>query len=311
MDMQKKYEECFFMYREMEKKNRGMNPGIIMGYTSDLDAVADWDVDKLNQLITDCGLEEITFRDGETINNMQDFCRILCYFAIHGLGGEIALTSQEVVEEIEKHFQVSYSPGGTCAQGAAAMGELGIPVLAHFTDRSEAVMSFPYYKNIFSVKDGVPVPMPDCVTEKKPLLHLIIQYSRGDVICVCGKEYTVPVSNRLILVYDEVHRYVPIGEDFKAYTEEHAKEYCLYNISGFNAIRDEEVMAGKIAELKDHFRKIKEKNPEMTIYYESAHFHNYKVRNQLYKEVPDFADILGMNEEELEDIARKMRHCCG
>ena len=305
MDMQKKYEECFFMYREMEKKNRGMNPGIIMGYTSDLDAVADWDADKLNQLITDCGLEEITFRDGETINNMQDFCRILCYFAIHGLGGEIALTSQEVVEETEKHFQVSYSPGGTCAQGAAAMGELGIPVLAHFTDRSEAVMSFPYYKNIFSVKDGVPVPMPDCVTEKKPLLHLIIQYSRGDVICVCGKEYTVPVSNRLILVYDEVHRYVPIGEDFKAYTEEHAKEYCLYNISGFNAIRDEEVMAGKIAELKDHFRKIKEKNPEMTIYYESAHFHNYKVRNQLYKEVPDFADILGMNEEELEDIARK------
>ena len=96
----------------------------------DLDAVADWDADKLNQLITDCGLEEITFRDGETINNMQDFCRILCYFAIHGLGGEIALTSQEVVEEIEKHFQVSYSPGGTCAQGAAAMGELGIPVLS-------------------------------------------------------------------------------------------------------------------------------------------------------------------------------------
>lgn len=305
MDMQKKYEECFAMYRKMAEKNRGINPGIVMGYTSDLDAVADWDVKKLNQLISDSGLKEITFRDGETINSMKDFCRILCYFAIHGLGGEIALTSQEVVEEIEKHFQVSYSPGGTCAQGAAAMGELEIPVLAHFTDRSAAVTSFPCYKNIFSVKGEETVRMADCTSEEKPLLHLIIQYSRGDVIYVDGTEYTVPVSNRLILVFDEVHKYVPIADDFKTYIEEHAEKYRLYNISGFNAIRDEDVMADKIKELKCHFRKIKEKNPEMIIYYESAHFHNYKVRNQLYKEVPAFADILGMNEEELEDIARK------
>ena len=76
-----------------------------MGYTSDLDAVADWEAGRLNRLIEQCGLKEISFQEGETIDSMEDFCRILCYFAIHGLGGEIALTSQEVVEEMKKHFQ--------------------------------------------------------------------------------------------------------------------------------------------------------------------------------------------------------------
>lgn len=305
MDMQKKYEECFSAYRKAAEKGEGKNPGIVMGYTSDLDAVADWEAGRLNRLIEQCGLKEISFQEGETIDSMEDFCRILCYFAIHGLGGEIALTSQEVVEEMKKHFQLHYSPGGTCAQGAAAMGELGISVLAHFTDRSREVMLFPHYRNILSVKEKQAVPIRECATEEKPLLHLILQYSRGDVIRVNGEEYTVPVSNRLILVFDEVHKYVPIEADFRNYVEEHAKDYRLYNISGFNAIRDAGVMEEKIRELKEHFRKVKEKNPDMIIYYESAHFHNYKVRNQLYRAVPDFADIMGMNEEELEDMARK------
>ena len=71
----------------------------MIGYSSDYDAIAEWDVDSFNELLSEYLKEEPSFNEGETIDNMEDFARIVSYFAIHGLGGEVDITSGEVIEE--------------------------------------------------------------------------------------------------------------------------------------------------------------------------------------------------------------------
>lgn len=280
----------------------------VIGYSSDYDAVAEWNVDSFNELLSEYLKEELSFAEGETINNMEDFVRIVSYFAIHGLGGEVDITSGEVIEELKKRFKMQYALGGTCAQCAAALGAMGMPVLVHVTDRSKEVLACMDYEGMESVKGTARVPLKECVTEESPLIHLIMQYPKGDILHVRGKEYAIPLSNRLIIDYDPVYKYLPVQSDFLEYVEKHAGEIYSYNISGFNGMVDPEVLGERLKELKKHYRAVKEKNPDAVIYFESAHYISTKIRDYVYESLSGAMDIMGMNEEELVDLTVKKEH---
>lgn len=279
----------------------------VVAFTSNYDAIANCDEESFNRLLETYLKEEPSYTEEEPIESMEDFARIISYFAINGLGGEVDITSGAVAEELKKSFPMQYALGGTCAQSTGALSAMGVPVLTHFTDQSEDVLVSMDFKGAESVKNGERILLKDCISGENALIHFIMQYSKGDVLHIGGKEYVIPVSNRLIMQYDQVHKVMPVREDFLSYVEEHAEQVYSYSISGFNAILDMDIMKERANQIKEHLEKVKAKNPNVVVYFESAHYISTKIRDYLYGVLAPYMDIMGMNEEELVHLT-KMEH---
>jgi len=276
-----------------------------LGYTSNLDVVVEWDEEEFNRLLEEYLKSPPAFAEGEVISCMEDLARVVCFFALNGMGGEVEVDNAEVVAEIMRRFNFQYGLGGTCAQGAAALGAMGVPALIHITDTSEEVLNFLACGGAEAVKNGERVPVDQAQTGMPALIHLIMQFTKGGKIHVGNKDSRVPLSNRVIIDYDQVHKDLPVEPSFMKYLEEHAEMICSYGVSGFNAILDLAVLKERVNELSGHYRCLKDKNPYLFIYLESAHYFSSAARDYVYGALADYIDIMGMNEEELVDFAER------
>lgn len=302
MAYQDNYEKYLGQVPAVIQRCRQTGKRPVMAYTSNLDVVVQWDPGYFQKLLDRYMKAEPVYQKEETIDSMEDFVRILSYYAIHGFGGEVEITSGKVVEMLKEYFPLKYGLGGTCAQGAAALGAMKVPVLIHVTDQAEEVLEWLDYEGVESIKDGKRVPIMACVSGETPAQHIIFQFTKGDILEICGKKYEVPVSNRLITDYDQIHKIMPVKQDFLRYLEENAENMYSYDISGFNAIVSLDVIKERLEELKAHYKVLKSRNPDIKVYFESAHFISAKVRDYLYEDLSPYWDIMGMNEEELVDL---------
>lgn len=274
------------------------------GYTSDLDVLLEWDLDNFNR-ISDSYPDVIPYADSSSvIASVADFVGILGYYAINGFGGECDIVSESVCDFLEESFTSSYSLGGTCAQGAAALAAIGVPLTAYVTDNSRLVMEFLNSENIRFIKNGNIVDANEFGDDIDPVKHFILQFNKGEVLRIGGKEYVIPRSNRLIMDYDSIHKYMPVSKDFLQYCQEQAACMTSYNISGFNGIISLETIKERLDELTVHYKIVKENNPDLIIYLESAHYLNPEVKDYLFSRSNEFVSFIGFNEEELADLAK-------
>lgn len=287
------------------KRVKASGARIILGYTSDLDVVLDWDDEVFADLLSTYLHEEPSTRTGDVIDSMEAFSRVVSYYMIHGLGGEIDITNIAVCEYLEKRFHTGYALGGTCAQGAAALNAVGFPVIAHITDRSKEVCRLMSGAGLDTVtRDGV-APMMQSATSELPVRHMILQYPKGATITSNGKCYHAPVSNRLIMDFDTIHKAMPVDPWFYDYCEKQARQILVYCISGLNGIIDERVMSEKVDELIRHYQTVKEGNPDCMIYLEGACYLNPELKNLVFDRLSSVVDLYGMNEEELVEHAER------
>lgn len=274
-------------------------PCIAVGYTSDLDVVLEWDQQVFDSLISEHLKSEPSFEEGEEIGSLGDLARILAHFVISGLGGEIEISSPDICNWLVENFKSTKALGGTGAQCSAALGTIGYPAVIHISDKCDDVCQFLNFPSIITVKDGRICDLPSVATQEMPIYHFICQYDKGMTVSVNGKTYVAPISNRLILDFDTVHkRFLPELSYF-SYLEEHAKEIRVLSISGFNAIVKPDTAKNDLGALVAHFSKLKAKNPDIMIYLESAHYFSCKVREIVFDMLASYVDILGMNEEEV------------
>ena len=272
---------------------------VVFGYTSDLDIVFRYNSDAFNVLTKEYLTEVPQIQAEDSIDSLADFTRIVAAYMIAGAGGESDINDYRVCEYLRAHFEGVPGLGGTCAQGAAALGAMGMPLVACISDRCREVCEMMDYPGLYTVKDGKTVPIMEIATDHNPVYHMILQYTKGDTLEINGKTYTVPCSNRLIMGYDKVHKDLNVDDDFKTYLEDHAENMISYNISGLNAILDPKLMEKRMNEMDQHYKTIKEKNPSCIFYFESAHYLNPQVKHIVYHAMARYVDILGMNEEEL------------
>lgn len=278
----------------------------IFGYTSNLDVIVKWNQKTFNNVLEKYLKEEPSVKEGDTIDSMEDFARMVSYYAIKGLGGEVDISSIDLCEYLESNFETMFSLGGTCAQGAAAMNTIGFPVIAHLTDKSKEVCNFIKSPDFYLISKDGPISINQVNSGDIPVRHMILQYTKGDIIIANGIKYSVPESNRIIIDYDKVHKYVPIEKPFLNYCEKNAQQLCSYSISGFNAIIDIDILKERLAQLSEHYRKIKIENPGCILYLESAHYLNKKSKMMVFGGLSRYIDILGMNEEELVDLTGQL-----
>lgn len=305
MHYQDLYRQCLDCIPHQIRKCYDSGKRSALGYTSDLDVLIRWDINTFNELVDKYLHEKPSFQSGDVLTNTNDFVRVVCYLILKGVGGEIDIKSSDVCAMITNRFDCTYALGGTSAQGSAALACVGIPTLMQISDRSEAVCSFLDYPEISMISSqGKVVSVMEMISGLAPVKHFILQYNKGDVLRVGGSEHIIPLSNRLIMDdHDDMHKLLPVDSIALEYLETHAEEISSYNISGFNSIVSQEVLKNTVQRMSKHYQQMKQANPDCVLYLESAHYLNPKGRELVYKGFAPFLDALGMNEEELSDLA--------
>ena len=272
---------------------------VVFGYTSDLDIVFHYDPDVFCKLFEQHLQTVPGILPTDSIGSVADLARVSAAYMVAGEGGEIDITDYSVCEYLNSHLDGVRGLGGTCAQGAAALAAMGMPLIAHISDHCRPVCELMDYPGLDTIKDGRPVPIMESATDDVPVYHMILQFTRGDKLKIGKEMYTVLCSNRLIMDYDTIHKDLNVSEDFKKYLEDHAESLVSYNISGLNAMLDPELTRKRLTEIEQHYRTVKAKNPDCIFYFESAHYLNPEVKHLVYHMMAQYVDILGMNEEEL------------
>ena len=280
-----------------------------LGYTSNLDILMRWDAKTFSDLARVHLKGEPAFRSGETIGSISDFVRIVSYLIENGLGRELGIANGAVCAELERRFVCEHALGGTCAQGAAALARVGVPCVAQISDRSAQVCRQLDYPEIALVSpQGEAVPAMEMVSGQEPVKHFIMQYERGSRVQIGDRACVIPESNRIIMGYDDLHKTLPVDPHFLSYIEAHAPLIDSYNISGFNAIVSQDILRQTVGEMARHYRLVKQANPACILYLESAHYISGDSRHMVFNGLAPFLDILGMNEEELAELAQCRGH---
>ncbi|MDE7067212.1 MAG: ADP-dependent glucokinase/phosphofructokinase, partial [Schaedlerella arabinosiphila] len=142
--------------------------------------------------------------------------------------------------------------------------------------------------------------------EQEP--HFIIQFKKGDKICLGGQEVVIPCSNRLILTKITVNEFVPFSKPYFQWIEQNARKVSSNVLSSFNALLDPELLKERLGYTKQHIEKYRKNNPEGIVFFEDAHFHSIDVKKLCLETVGESVDILSMNEEELNHTLNEMYH---
>ena len=306
MEFRQKYDQAFESLTKQIKKRSEKGIYTAMGYTSNLDILCDFQVEKLNELLaaTMQGADLTQMKVAAMITSQKELLESVVYYCINGIGGEVDIQDPELVKET---FAYKNGMGGTAVQAALALAMIGGPSIVHLTDDSKEVcdqLVSPYVR--VALEDGTLGGAEKMPGKNPQECHFIIQFKKGDVIRLGDQAIPIPCSNRLILTKNTVNETLPFWTPYFEWIENHADQVSTNVLSSFNSILDIEILKERLKYLKGHVERYHKNNPEGIVYFEDAHYHSYAIRKLCIETVYPFVDILSMNEEELQYTLNEM-----
>lgn len=300
MDIEQKYKKVFEGMEEIISERVKNKKYMAMGYTSNLDMLCDFQVERLNGLLKeympDAKLSDM--RPAGSIVTMPDLLETLVYYCSNGIGGEVDVENTALVEE---SFQFEFGMGGTAVQAALALSELGCPSLVHLTDNSKEVCDILNTPFVYTInEDGRLVHTDKIIQTQEQEVHFIIQFKKGDKIDLGHQEIEIPCSNRLILTKVTVNKSVPFSMPYFQWVEENARQVSSNVLSSFNVILDSAILEERLDYVEQHVKVYRRHNPGGIVYFEDAHYHDDTVRRLCLETVYSCVDIVSLNEEELK-----------
>ncbi|HBE79523.1 MAG TPA: hypothetical protein DDW65_17360 [Firmicutes bacterium] len=286
-----------------EKKNTGKL--VAMTLSSCIDYLICWDSAKINSWYKQYTIDSsLDYSKG--IANAEELLKLINDMIITGNGGDFLITSKELCREIEEKFEIEYAIGGTGAQGACALANMGFPVALHTTVFSDVMKKLINNDLVLVEKDG---KLQSIITERLGYdndyaPHFILQFNRGIEIVVNDDVHRAENSNRLILTYDHKNSITPLDEEYFKVLVQNASKVSSMVLSGFNTIIRKEILQQRLESVNLWIDKIKQENPEIVFYLEGASYHSAAIIPYIYATLSPKVNILGFNEEELGDILR-------
>lgn len=299
MDLRQKYCEAYGTLDSMIQDRVRNERYPAMGYTSNLDLLCDFEVERLNRLLEEHmqGAVLSEMKAASKVRTMQDLLKTMVYYCSNGIGGEVDVENVRLVEE---SFHFEYGMGGTAVQAAMALDGIGCPSVVHLTDDSKEVcdiLNTPYVHTVS--KDGRLVHTDEIRQTQEQEPHFIVQFKKGDKIRLGNQVIAIPCSNRLILTKITVNEFVPFSEPYFEWIEQNAMKVSSNVLSSFNALLDSELLKERLEYVKRHIEKYRRNNPEGIVFFEDAHYHDMNVKKLCLETVYSSADIVSLNEEEL------------
>jgi ADP-dependent phosphofructokinase/glucokinase len=207
-----------------------------------------------------------------------------------GAGGERFAASAEALRGFARRFPGRISLGGTSVRAALAMSKLGLPCTLHLVNLNDHVRRLlpPSCDYISSAREDTLDP------------HLVVQYDSGTRVQVGDLDVNPPFPNRLIYVNDPANASLVLSEQLGSLL----REAEIFLISGFNTMRDQDLLDERLSTLRGHMRQLP---PEALACYEDAAFHRPAFRSRVRDALLEVIDVYSMNEDEMQaDLDRSV-----
>ena len=87
MEFQDQYEQYYQQIPDDIQKCLASGRRLVLGYTSDLDVLLEWDEEIFNSILDAYLTEPPSVKNGDAIHSVKDFARIVSAYAARGQGG--------------------------------------------------------------------------------------------------------------------------------------------------------------------------------------------------------------------------------
>ena len=239
------------------------------------------------------------------LENGGDFLRLVADMAAKGRGTDFRINSRKLCAKIEKRFKIrEYAVAGTAAQGACALAKMGFATALHTTVVTKRLHALMAYPGLLVEKGGrlSPITQVRAPSTEDYAPHFIFQYKPGDQVMYHGQWIAAHNSNRLILTYDQKNMEAPVNSRyFEAVLKENSRVSSVV-ISGLNMIDQKETLLIRVNALLYWIGRLRAKNEETVVFLEGAAYQHPDFLPVLYEKLGGAVDILGFNEDEMQDI---------
>jgi len=289
--------DCFYTSALSESKNKSKtyeNKYIMTGLATNIDYVTHLNKEHIKDkcLYT-------RFNEETVIKDKNDFYSALYSYISTGRGGELLVENNEICEWMKNEFPWEFKIGGTGAQICNALSMLNNKVILHSTYMSEKLKALLFGENIYLPSGNKILKLDKCNYEKTPYEHFIFEFDESLIVGDKDKEIKCPRANRLIMHLDEN---LEFNKDFLEFALENAKCIRAIVLSGFNIISNKENLQQKLDYVSKCIKQIKALNNDIFVYFENGDTKNKELKELIFFSVLDFADCIGMNENEFEDL---------
>ena len=260
-----------------------MTSHVVLGLGGGVDYELTLSAPIMEQLVAEYQIRDAELTSAATVTNERELVISILTYLKKGGGGEHFVASSACLSAFAARFPTRTTLGGTSVRAAKEMSRLGVPSTLH----------------LVSVNDVVRRLLPaDCDylssgDEDTLYPHLIVQYGQGTRVRAGDLDLRAPFPNRLIYVNDPANESMLLSDGLG----ELLRAARVFLISGFNAIRDRDLLDRRLSSLRSHMRQLP---AEAVVYYEDAGFHepghSQRVRDALLESI----DIYGLNEDELQ-----------
>ena len=301
--------------KQLEKMSK-VN-GLISAFNANIDAVIKLSGKDIEKLINNADIDqsELLTENLSIIDTQQDALRGLINCFINGIAEEWLIENKDVFYWLQENLGYDkLQMGGQGGIVANVMAVCGVNnVFVHCASLGEEQASlFLDLPNLVSVDEEGNVNKATSIVRKNdiPLIHWIIEFDKGDVITVDGKEFVCPKSNRFIATYDPLNFKLHIDDSFAKCLSNESINYDYIILSGYQMLQqelsDKTLGTDKIAASKEIISNWMNSNTNHVVHLEMASTQDTVIRKNLLDHLATQVDSIGFNERELIDLLEVM-----
>jgi len=260
-----------------------MRSQVVLGLGGGIDFELKPSVQTLEQLIEEYGISLVELSTSMRVTTERDLVISILAYIKRGGGGEQFIASAGALHTFAERFPRRVTLGGTSTRAAIALSRLGVPSRIHLVTLNRYVRELLPDDCGYVSSSGQDSYYP----------HLIVQYDQGMVIRANDIDLHAPAANRLIYVNDPDNELLVISEELG----DMLGKAGLFLVSGFNAVRDFDVLDERLSALRRHMRQLP---ASALVYLEDAAYHEPAFRQHVLSRLLEVIDIFSLNEDEMQ-----------
>jgi ADP-dependent phosphofructokinase/glucokinase len=277
---------------------------IACGFTGNVDRVAPLDASLLDALLAGRG---IAAGDARVVRarTVDELLAGIVQCVRAGSGIDLPVSDAAVQQWLLDRAPGRSQVGGTGAQAAVTLDRLGFPAILHLTGRSpEQIAALGAGPRMLIATERGPVPASAAVRPGDPVMwHVALEFPAGIAIPATAGGGVAPASDRVIVSHDPVNGDFRIDPVFAETVASAGAAVPAALISGFSQVVDPAALERVLADAAGVLRGWRLGNPALLVHLELGAMPQPDMLPMVLDALAPFVSSVGLNEDELRDVA--------
>ncbi|MGF1451899.1 MAG: ADP-dependent glucokinase/phosphofructokinase [Opitutales bacterium] len=287
---------------------------VVSAFNANVDALLRVTPERLNTWLQPFDAGFVLAEGPPEIREPVDVLRGLVTCLRRGVAAEWLVANPDV----DRWMRDTLGQDGTQMGGQAGiignvLAVAGLPVLVHAASNPpQQAQLFADLKNLQTVgPDGTLTPARLAGREHDTaMVHLILEFQKGDTFTVGEETFTCPRSNRFIATYDPLNCGLAIEPEFAAAVESYPQPISAVVLSGYQmlteTLADGRSGLAQVNASRAVLERWRASHPKSIIHLEVASTQDLEVRRAMVEQIVPVCDSLGCNEQELAQILESL-----